>query len=803
MSTWDHQDCSMRIPPSIWLLITLVYLGLGLLTLVALQELPRLGVTAVKAGEEAWIVNRVEPGSATWTAGIWPGDEVLELDGQPAAAVDGVPRLQQVVVMRKDGQILRAVAERSSAYQSTAMVFALFGASLIFFVVGSLVLHRGPRRGAVTVFFFLCLAASVSLMIAPITWNGPLWATITERVALMWVTALFPLFFLLFPQQAVRLPLISWLAPGTLVATTVIMSILHLAAHLWEPLLYSAVRQLALGYMVLGAMLGTVLLTYSYVQSPDPQHKEQIRITVFGGVLSAGPLAFLSLVPLATGWYQSVPPTQTVLASVALPLSMGYAIMRHQLFGIRRLVHRGAVYGLLTVVTLGLYSAFMVAASRVMPPELTSGFVGQALILFAVFLGVSGYERIRRLAGKFVDMVLYEDRYDYREAIQAVGLQAALTSNLSQLGNEVLPTIQKTVGADFALLLTDEGSQKTVCVAAGAVPDGLEGWIWGRWRHSSIFELPLEGTASSLLCATLLGDRVGKGLLCLGPKRSGEPFSPDDQQLLKTVANQLTIIIDKLRLLDELEQQVAALRGAGELLEEQRTELKQLTRRLVQTQEEERSRIALYLHDEPLQKALILHRAANDRDIARVAAMAGELASDLRDFSVRLRPAMLDDLGLVSTLEWLCEEVAKSASFEVELDTSGLDEAIRLPPDAELALYRVAQEALANCQKHSQASHVSVKLTATDGEIWLIVSDDGVGVGAPGSRRNRQAPQLGIAGMRERVEALGGTLEVTSNKPQGTRVKAAVPVSQERQRARKERANGSGRGVANKGASRR
>jgi signal transduction histidine kinase len=139
----------------------------------------------------------------------------------------------------------------------------------------------------------------------------------------------------------------------------------------------------------------------------------------------------------------------------------------------------------------------------------------------------------------------------------------------------------------------------------------------------------------------------------------------------------------------------------------------------------------------------------------------------VRRASHALRPLMLDDFGLVPTLARYLEGFRESTGVEVDFATQGVGD---LPDDVELALFRVAQECMENVRKHSDAHTAWVALNRYDGHITLAVEDSGRGMHARGNRG------IGLAGMRERVEAVGGTIAVSSGEGSGVRVEAVIPV---------------------------
>jgi signal transduction histidine kinase len=204
-------------------------------------------------------------------------------------------------------------------------------------------------------------------------------------------------------------------------------------------------------------------------------------------------------------------------------------------------------------------------------------------------------------------------------------------------------------------------------------------------------------------------------------------------------------------------------------------------RRVVQAQEAERTRIARELHDETgqaLTSILLGLRAAEEArdDDARRAALATlrELATgtlhDVRRLAVELRPKALDDFGLVAALERLIDGFRERTRLEIEFEAR-LSE--RLPRDTEIALYRIVQEALTNIVKHAEAHRVSILLGRKDGSVTAVIEDDGRGFAL---QRALLGDGLGLVGMKERMELLGGRLTIESSRGRGTTLFAEVPL---------------------------
>jgi signal transduction histidine kinase len=214
-----------------------------------------------------------------------------------------------------------------------------------------------------------------------------------------------------------------------------------------------------------------------------------------------------------------------------------------------------------------------------------------------------------------------------------------------------------------------------------------------------------------------------------------------------------------------------ALSEGREALEARRGQLEQLTRLLLRAQEDERSRLARELHDEAGQ---ILTAAKIELDLdgrTQAAALVERALKQVRSLSHRLRPSELDDLGLLSALRGLVDDFGRRSRIATTLS---LPESFgRYPPDLDVALYRVAQEALTNAARHAAARHVEVTLHREDGLVRLTVEDDGIGAsGEP-------PPHLGLLGIRERLSAFAGTLQIVTASGQGFRLVATIPLPEQ------------------------
>jgi len=207
--------------------------------------------------------------------------------------------------------------------------------------------------------------------------------------------------------------------------------------------------------------------------------------------------------------------------------------------------------------------------------------------------------------------------------------------------------------------------------------------------------------------------------------------------------------------------------------------------RLLRAHEEERARLARELHDDVTQRLARLAIDAGQVERAPSAATVNEtmagvraglvrLSEDIHALSYRLHPSILEDLGLVAALKAECERFAQQESILVDVKVGEMPASV--PRQTALCVFRIAQEALRNAGRHSQARTVDVSLRSLDGGVQLALRDDGVGFDPA---REKGGPHLGLASMHERVQLLGGDLDIESVPGQGTTVLAWVPLREE------------------------
>ena len=236
-----------------------------------------------------------------------------------------------------------------------------------------------------------------------------------------------------------------------------------------------------------------------------------------------------------------------------------------------------------------------------------------------------------------------------------------------------------------------------------------------------------------------------------------------------------------------ISRDISERKAAADELIKSRAQLRELSNYLQSVREEERARISRELHDElgqtltalkmelgwlrdrlPAEPALLRTR------LDRLTSIVDRSVIDLQRIAADLRPMILDELGLVSAMQWLTQNFTERSALSIELSFDRED--VVYASDVSTAAFRIVQEALTNIIRHSRATLARLAVRHADGELQLDISDNGQGIDLTQSKRK----QLGLLGMGERARMLGGSMEMQSARGQGTRIHVRLPLMADR-----------------------
>ncbi len=268
------------------------------------------------------------------------------------------------------------------------------------------------------------------------------------------------------------------------------------------------------------------------------------------------------------------------------------------------------------------------------------------------------------------------------------------------------------------------------------------------------------------------------GAVWFGARQIVRPIQQLEQKAAALASGDFTSIQQPVEGIAEVRRLQSALADMSRRVQAAQEGLHDYIGAITAAQEEERLRMARELHDDTIQAIIALKQRVQlaERTVGETNAhatleeletLAEQTIENLRRLTRALRPIYLEDLGLVAALQMLCREATQDKELHIDFQQSGRER--RLPRDVELALYRIAQEALSNVVRHSRATQAKLEVTYAETEVRITATDNGLGFKVP-SAPTEFAPSghFGLLGMRERAELIGARLEIRSQPGKGT-----------------------------------
>ncbi len=432
------------------------------------------------------------------------------------------------------------------------------------------------------------------------------------------------------------------------------------------------------------------------------------------------------------------------LLGIGVPVSMGVAVLRYRLYDLDLVVRKTIVFAVLVVLVMIVSLGVLLLVSSTVT-DLTRDEV-QAVGIAMFLVGLSVWP-LWRFARRIADRVVYGGRATPYEVLAAFGHRVGETYS----ADDVLPRMAELLGQ-----------------ATGATSAHV--WIAVGDRFRPVASWPADAPADAIADPASIGSDTDRAPGAAAVRDHGEvlgalsvempasdPMSPAKQRIVRDLAAQAGLLLRNVRLIEELRDS---------------------RRRIVSAQDDRAKKLERDIHDGAQQQLVALAvkarlaRGLTERDPARVGEMLGEIEAetqaaleDLRDLARGIYPPLLADRGLVEALG----AQARKSPVPVTIEPDGLG---RYRPEVEAGVYFSVLEALQNVAKYADARAVRVVLGAADGEVRFEVTDDGGGFDPSDTKLG-----TGLQGIVDRVSALGGEVEITSQPGRGTTVAGRVPTS--------------------------
>ncbi len=748
--------------------LSAVILIVLLIPFVSDGERPGIGAQTELRGDR-WVVIAVDQGGIANRADIRTGDVIVKLDGKmpgrrdradPGLKLDGTRRW---TIMR-DGSILHVLV---TGHENMVGPLLLLLTGLGFWVIALLIRLARPRDPLVHWLYWMNMSMAGVLALNSPAQLDVAWSRVVEVACFSVLPALFLWSFTWLAAGIRPRGRVTWMV-RTLFLLGVGTGALYVVAGFRHSSWFDALASLLLALVILGFLGGLVSLARAYLLAPAEDTRRRMEVILAGTAAAVLPVTALSIVPVVVWGTPIIPAHVAALSTICLPLSLAYAVVRHRLLGIDIVIARTLVYGLMTALLTVAYALLLPAIAhspfdRSIPDlALTVGFFVVMTLSFTF---------IRDRLHIVIDQLIYRDRYDYVRTLRLLGAQLASVAPMDGSLTEVVELLSRTMNlTGAAILLRAPDGTLAVRAACGSCLDGSV--------QATLVREALDRSepANSPHWIELVANDDDCGSLYLGRKRTHAQLTETDVSFAEAVAHQAAVVVANAVLVERLR---------GKVLE-----LELLRDRLMHVEEDGRKRVAQDLHDGALHSVLEIGRRidalATEREVTGVRVwgeavwnlveLCEAAAYELRAVCSDLYPSELADLGLVPALEDLARQMSRNEQVEVRLERVAFPQYGRLRSEVEDALYRVAREVLSNVVRHANASHAQMRLARCGDDVFLVIWDDGTGFSVPSSASKLvRLGHFGIATMRERMEAVGGTLTISSGCGAGTEVHAHVP----------------------------
>jgi signal transduction histidine kinase len=661
------------------------------------------------------------------------------------------------------------------AIASSLDAFTILGvpAILAFSVVGALIASPRPDNligwilcGVGFSFALGSLAgeyATYALLIEPGSLpGGDIMAWLGTWIWPPGIILVFTYLLLLFPDG--RLPSRRWKPVAWLAAVALLITVIPVAVTAWPirgPILAnigedapagsSDAFKVAYNIQVSGILLLFVLGIASAtslvirLRRATGDERAQLKWFVYAGAFAV--VAFIANSPLFHVGGDVLPG----IALMMVPAAVGIAMFKYRLYDIDVVISKTVVVAVLAAFVTAIYLAIVVGIGAAIG---TTGQPNVLLSIAATAIVALAFQPLRERARRLADRVVYGKRATPYEVLSEFSERMAGSYSTE----DVLPRMARILGEGTGATGTE------VWLRVGNQLQLAASWPEGEEPEKTPLPVPedeLPEFPDSDRAVPVRHQSELLGALTLA-KPPNEPVAPAEEKLLSDLASQAGLMLRNVRLTAELQARLVDLRASRQ--------------RLVAAQDQERRRLERDLHDGAQQQLVALavkQRLAEGlvrRDPDKAAQMLADLQADtaealenLRDLARGIYPPLLADKGLPAALEGH----ARKVHLPVTVEADGLG---RYPQEVEAAVYFCCLEALQNIVKYADASHVSVNLSMEAGQLKFSVIDDGKGFD-PASM-----PQgSGLQGMADRMEALGGILEVRSEPGTGTTVTGRIP----------------------------
>jgi two-component system, NarL family, sensor histidine kinase ComP len=729
---------------------------------------PLIGMDVVENKNGDVIVNDIYEFGWAKKHDIHINDQVLKVDGKPPLSHFTVRKYKTIeqaktITIQRENQIQTFTIDYKSNeteqwlyYIALPTGFFLFAISLSIFL-----LRLRPHDKSATVLIYFLLLIGLCYISASLSAKYALFG----RQMFNGIFLILPAVFLHFVYHYFEKEKKVWFAKKTvfsLYGFNFLMFVVSLVSLSFRSISEAEVLLTTFftNMVIILALLGK---GFVYLKKDEQQHTVKGLLLAIG--LSAAPFVLFYSLPFLIIGKWVLPAELTVTSLFVLPSVFLYLICTDRLFRLRFSINRFVYYAFLSLfpaflVTL-LYAKFVNEVRRLVELALLFLLIYVINILALYLKGC--FDRTLRTK-------LYVQKDFYQESIYRIGETLKKQRNMQEL----IQCLEKEVRE---VLDIENLAFVQLAVKNMQAPFHCDEKEWMKLTKK------MDGQPLSIgkiienqsLFAVLIGWFRQIPLILVGKKKRPIPFRAEQKDWLSTIVYYASITIENMLKVEDLIKELDNLK--------ERSNSVWLTRLIFQWSEKERRKLAIDLHDTILQDLIVLKRKVEslrfqDIHMEEMKKQLNEIEEEIvdmidvtREICHELRPPFLSQIGLKEAIVQLIQRFQLRANIKIEWN---VHLSAKLEEERELAIYRIIQELLNNALKHSQASHIQLTLEAQNEEVQLHYVDNGIGVHM--EKLNHCDGKLGLFGIKERVQGLGGTCEMMSQLDKGLDIRITIPL---------------------------
>ncbi|MDF2720592.1 MAG: hypothetical protein K0Q59_267 [Paenibacillus sp.] len=744
---------------------------------------PYLGINAAKDGGNGWVVESFDADGAHGYIDLRLHDRILAINGIPAEDYTILTKWKSVeqastIEIERDQQRITVTTE--NARNRVKLTVLPFVAVVVSFLVAILLLRNIRNSRSAQLLSYVFMSVGVTFMSLSASIRGDALGKIVISCFIMLIPLLFLHFLIVFFKEkgGKRLPkrMLRYLYSIVIVTFAMRLSYFFESPLVDRVYQINSITSIMFFLMCIAIVFGLLIRIFVQHRNENSSISVMIRFIWVSLLLSFSPVVLLSFLPRVLTGTELISSLYTGWVVLIFPLSFAYLMLTKQLYDIHIVLRRIFFTVILAIVPSSLLAVINLSMyGHVI--DLKYGIFSFLVVLIVFSFVLYSIEHLYTRLERF----MFPRKHVLQVALKRISKDLTSIASFRDLKELILVDIVNTLQVYGGAIVFKYRASKEI-IRSGSIDEA---------EVEALVERDAELEHPELLCFEINRHEEYTSYLIITRKKSNTRLELEEVQWLSLITSYLAVSLENIHLIRKLTDKLNRL--ASQLSGEQDAQDFNWFRKLTfELQERERVRIATDLHDTTMQDLFFLKRKL--ASLCDKYQLTGEAKANLmglveyieiininlRQNCFDLHPYLLQEIGLVRTIEKIVERESFSSPFQIRFDAAGAQAIERKDLEIKRHLFRIVQELLNNAKKHSEATFVSIRLSAANGVFMLHYRDDGVGFDP---ERIAAAPNMGSSGvgmeqLRSRILHLQGKLELDAAPGMGVELRISFPMKE-------------------------